>query len=51
MDRYFDDPDMRLIDRELLALAAYNAGPARVARLRKEAEGRGLDPDRWFNNV
>jgi len=51
MDRYFDDPDVRLIDRELLALAAYNAGPARVARLRKEAKAQGLDPDQWFNNV
>jgi membrane-bound lytic murein transglycosylase MltF len=51
MDRYYDDPDMRLIDRELFALASYNAGPARVARLRREAQAQGLDPDRWFNHV
>jgi membrane-bound lytic murein transglycosylase MltF len=51
MDRYYDDPDMRLLDRELFALASYNAGPARVARLRREAEAEGLDPDRWFNHV
>ncbi|MEJ2515297.1 MAG: transporter substrate-binding domain-containing protein [Gammaproteobacteria bacterium] len=51
MDRYFNDPDMPRLQRELFALAAYNAGPARVARLRREAEQQGLDPDEWFNNV
>ncbi len=51
MDRYFSDPGMSRLQRELFALAAYNAGPARVARLRREAREQGLDPDRWFNNV
>ncbi len=51
MDRYYDDPGMTGIQRELFALASYNAGPAKVARLRKEAAARGLDPDRWFDNV
>ena len=31
--------------------AAYNAGPANIARMRKLAVERGLDPDKWFNNV
>lgn len=31
--------------------ASYNAGPARVASLRKEAAKRGLDPNKWFHNV
>jgi hypothetical protein len=35
----------------LFAFAAYNAGPARVAGLRKQAVAQGLDPDRWFNHV
>jgi len=35
----------------LMALAAYNAGPTRVARLRETAASRGFDPDRWFDNV
>ena len=35
----------------MFSLAAYNAGPARVASLRREAAGSGYDPDRWFNNV
>ncbi len=35
----------------LMALAAYNSGPTRLARLRATAESRGFDPDRWFDNV
>jgi membrane-bound lytic murein transglycosylase MltF len=35
----------------LMALAAYNAGPTRLARLRATAESRGFDPDRWSGNV
>jgi len=51
MDRYYDDAGMTRLQRELFALASYNAGPARIAKLRKEAAARGLDPDRWFDNV
>lgn len=49
MDRYFSDvePDTR-VD---FALAAYNAGPARVAKLRKQAKAMGLNPNVWFGNV
>jgi membrane-bound lytic murein transglycosylase MltF len=50
-DRYFDDADIRDIDRWLFSLAAYNAGPARVARLRREAREQGFDANRWFDNV
>jgi membrane-bound lytic murein transglycosylase MltF len=32
-------------------MAGYNAGPNRIRRLRKEAESRGLDPNKWFKNV
>jgi len=49
-DRYFSDR-MDELNRWLFSLAAYNAGPARVAGLRKEASENGLDPDRWFGNV
>ena len=31
--------------------AAYNAGPARVRRLRNEAVEMGLHPNVWFRNV
>jgi len=49
--RYFDDPNIDRLNQTLLAFAAYNAGPAKVRKLRKEAAERGLDPDVWFGNV
>ena len=50
-DRYFTDPALTPLNRSLFTIASYNAGPARVAKLRKEAARRGLDPNIWFNNV
>jgi membrane-bound lytic murein transglycosylase MltF len=35
----------------LFAFASYNAGPNRIAKLRKQAEAEGLNPNVWFNNV
>lgn len=49
--RYFDDPALDKLNQALLSFAAYNAGPAKVAKLRKEAGEMGLDPNVWFNNV
>ncbi len=51
LDRYFPDAEFDGLNRQLFAFASYNAGPARVAKLRKEAAKRGLDPNVWFNNV
>ncbi len=51
VDRYFDDPEIDKLNKGLLAFASYNAGPAKVARLRKEAKEMGLDPNVWFKNV
>ena len=34
-DRYFDDPKIDEVNRTLFSFAAYNAGPARIMRLRK----------------
>jgi membrane-bound lytic murein transglycosylase MltF len=50
-DRYFTDAPMDPVDKMLFAFASYNAGPAKIARLRKEAKQTGLDPNRWFNHV
>ena len=50
-DNFYADPTIDALNQTLLALASYNAGPTRIARLRKEAEENGLDPNRWFNNV
>jgi len=51
MTRYFPDAKFDEANRSLFAFAAYNAGPGRIASMRKEAAKRGLDPDKWFNNV
>ena len=51
IDRYFHEPGVSRIDRALFAFASYNAGPSRVAALRREAKAQGLDPNRWFLNV
>ena len=50
-DRYFDDEGIDDLNQWLLTLAAYNAGPAKVARLRREATENGYDRNIWFNNV
>jgi membrane-bound lytic murein transglycosylase MltF len=39
------------IDKGLFSFAAYNAGPARVAGLRRRAGAAGFDPNVWFHNV
>ena len=51
VDQYFDEPGIDNVNRHLFAFAAYNGGPNRIARLRREAKAKGLDPDKWFNNV
>jgi membrane-bound lytic murein transglycosylase MltF len=51
VDYFYDDPGIQPVDAALFAFAAYNAGPGRVSRLRKEAAQQGLDPNRWFNHV
>jgi membrane-bound lytic murein transglycosylase MltF len=51
MTRYFPDAKFDDANRSLFAFASYNAGPGRISQMRKEAQKRGLDPDKWFNNV
>jgi membrane-bound lytic murein transglycosylase MltF len=51
MTRYFQDAKFTEANRTLFAFASYNAGPTNIAKARREAEKRGLDADRWFNNV
>jgi len=50
-DTYFDDPKIDRVNKTLFVFASYNAGPNRIARLRKEAADMGLDPNVWFGNV
>jgi membrane-bound lytic murein transglycosylase MltF len=47
-DTYFNDPKLDPLNRTLMTFAAYNAGPTKIAALRKRAASEGLDPNRWF---
>ena len=49
--RYFSDPQITPLNQALLALGAYNAGPARMISLRRKAAEQGYDPNVWFDNV
>jgi len=51
MTKYFPDAKFSEADRPLFAFASYNCGPGNVSKMRREAAKRGLDPDKWFNNV
>jgi membrane-bound lytic murein transglycosylase MltF len=51
IDRYYENEPMTQLDKALFTFASYNAGPRRVAQLRKEAAKRGYDPNVWFHNV
>ena len=51
MDQYYKDDPMDELNKGLMTLASYNAGPARIRQLRKEAAQRGLNPNVWFGNV
>jgi len=39
------------LNKTLVTLAAYNAGPARLKQCRQMAAEMGLNPNLWFQNV
>ncbi|MGH9366796.1 MAG: transglycosylase SLT domain-containing protein [Thermoanaerobaculia bacterium] len=51
MTQYYGKEPMDALNKGLFTFAAYNAGPGRIAQLRKTAAQRGLNPNVWFNNV
>jgi membrane-bound lytic murein transglycosylase MltF len=51
IDTYYKDDPMDRLNKGLMTLASYNAGPARIRQLRREAQRRGLNPNLWFGNV
>ena len=50
-DRYYTNNQMDKLNQHLFAFASYNAGPARITQLRKQAEREGFNPNIWFQNV
>ena len=51
INQYYQDEGMDNVNKLLFAFASYNAGPAKVDRLRKETAAMGLDPNVWFHNA
>jgi membrane-bound lytic murein transglycosylase MltF len=51
MDTFYKDEPMDPLNKALMTLASYNAGPGRIRQLRAETAKRGLDPNVWFGNV
>jgi len=50
-DTFFSDAALEPAARNDFILAAYNAGPENVKQWRAVAGGRGMDPNRWRENV
>jgi membrane-bound lytic murein transglycosylase MltF len=50
-DRYYKNEPMDRLNKGLFSMASYNAGPARIAALRRKASNIQLDPNQWFGNV
>jgi membrane-bound lytic murein transglycosylase MltF len=51
IDQYYANEPMDRLNKGLFTFASYNAGQGRISSLRKKAAARGLDPNKWFNNV
>lgn len=48
---FFKNKPMDRLNKSPLTFGSYNAGPGRIAQLRKLAEKQGLNPNVRFNNV
>ena len=51
MDTFYKNEPMDRLNKGLMTLASYNAGPGRLRQLRAETARRGLNPNVWFGNV
>jgi len=51
IEEHFNEPQLDLVNRMLFAMAAYNAGPAKIEKCRDLAAQMGYDRNKWFNNV
>ena len=51
VEDYFKEEGLDQFNRTLFAIAAYNAGPAKITKCRQVAKEMGYDPNKWFGNV
>ena len=51
VDQYYRDEPMSPGNKLLFAFASYNAGPARITKVRQKTAEMGLDPNVWFYNA
>ncbi len=51
MDTCVPEPGIDIMNITFFAFTAYNAGPGNPHRIRTLAANRGLDPNRWFNQM
>jgi membrane-bound lytic murein transglycosylase MltF len=51
VEDYFKEEGLDQFNRTLFAIAAYNAGPAKITKCRQVAKDMGYDPNKWFGNV
>ncbi len=49
--QYFSDKAISAENKIYFTLAAYNAGPGNIEKMRKLAAKQGYNPNIWFNNV
>jgi len=50
-ERYFSESEIDPLNRVLFSFAAYNAGPANIAKARKKAAAMGFDKNQWFGHA
>ncbi|MGF1910470.1 lytic transglycosylase F [Vibrio kasasachensis] len=50
-DRYFNDHGISADNQVYFSLAAYNAGPGNIRKMRRIATQQGYDANKWFKNV
>jgi membrane-bound lytic murein transglycosylase MltF len=50
-EKYNAGPAIQPAEQVHVAYAAYNAGPAKVQRMRQLAQKMGYDPNVWFGHV
>ncbi len=48
---YYNKPEISPADQVYFSWAAYNAGPAKINKIRRMASKKGFDPNQWFFNV